>query len=428
VVWTVVIALDFFWFANPRVLVSSFDRSLLIACVVTTVGAAITFSSLRVPRPAESVLAFLALAFASVLWSINADQTFAFTMRYVLIAAVATVIAWNADARAIVHGLTLSGVLFLAVSVYVIEQEMPGSRGPAIASYTFAGVGGNRNILAYTLVLAFAFAVSLVPRSTWVRLAWAIAVGALMVGVFLAKSATGLMAVTLVTVAAVVLHVMDRRRLEGRPVDRRRLRLAWVIAAAGVIATVVGGALFGELLGRNVSTLSGRTQIWEAIWQTTTGVDRWIGSGWGAVWRHPWLPAPMTPEGREIIDQTGYMQWHGHNWAFDLLPELGLLGVAVFATLYLQAGVRATRQRSYRIAVTDARLQASRAALLGLLALLLIGLTEPMSTIPLGWFATVLLATGLAVPRARGEVAMTGPRREPPREPTPTPDPASEQQ
>ena len=414
VVWTVVLALDFFWFANPRVLVA-FPHALWSAAVVTAVGAAVTVSRLRAPVPAESVLAVLILGFASALWSIDPDQTFAFTMRYVLIAAVATIIARNADARAIAHGLVLGGLIFLGASIYAMARDLPGSLGPSYADTHFAGVGGNRNILAYTLVLAFAGGAGLVPRSRWARGVWALALVTLLGGVYLAHSATGLITATLLTVIAVACYVLDRRRLTGAPVDPRRRRLVWVVALAGVVAMLVGGLVVGKILGRNTTTLSGRTTIWEAIWKTTTGEDRWIGSGWGAVWRHPWAPAPENPKFREIVATMGFPQWHGHNWAFDLIPELGLLGVVVFATVYVQAGVRAVRLRTYDQPATGVRLQTSRIALLGLLGVLMYGVTESMSTIPLGWFTTVLLATGLAVPvrrrsaRPRAQEADAGP-------------------
>ena len=107
-------------------------------------------------------------------------------------------------------------------------------------------------------------------------------------------------------------------------------------------------------------------------------------------------PQRANPIHAEIVERAGTFLTHGHNSFFDLLPELGLLGSAVFATTYLQAAVHGLSLRRLAVAPTAAGLEVSRMILLGLAALLLYGVTEPMSTIPLGWFVLVVLVSDLA--------------------------------
>ena len=412
VLWTIVIALDFFWMSNP-VVYRRFDVSLRDACIVTGVAVVLTLPQVRAPRPAWSVLAVVGLGFSSVLWSTYPDVSFAFTLYAVMVAVLATVVVACADARTVAHGLTLGGVVVLAISVYAAVTDMPKARMPDGAAGYLAGVSGNRNILAYTLLLSLALAVSFIPSRWWGRVLWSLGTGAVLVGIYLARSGTGMVAAVLVLGCAGTLMLFDRNRPAGGVNGARRrwsvLALAVGLPLAGVL--IVG--LIARLLGRDIATLSGRVQLWKSIWHSTTGRDRWIGDGWGAVWPHSWEPAPQTnSDFVEITTNTGIWLSHGHSAIFDLIPELGVVGVAVFALTYVEAISRSLRWRNPSRPASPAELQAARAGILGILALVLCGLTEPMSTVPLGWFVTVVLASGLrpASPNRR-RVRVRGGRR-----------------
>ncbi len=394
VLWTVVIALDFFWVSDPRVL-TPFDDSLRNACVVTVLAVLATLPQARWPRPAWSVLCVVIVGFTSVLWSAYPDVSYAFTMKAVLVAALATTVVTYADARTVAHGMTLGGVVVLAVSWFALARDMPGAAVPLGTQGHLAGVGGNRNILAYTLVIALAFAVSQLPSRPWGRALALTGTAILLVGLYLAESGTGMVAALVVVASAVALALVDRRGPSAQARSaRRRWRTRGIVLGA-LVAGMVAVDLIGRLLGRDLGSLSGRVPLWESIWSSTTGAQRWFGAGWGAVWPHGWEPAPPNPDFLEIIGRTGFWLGHGHNAALDLLPEIGLVGVVVVALTYVQAVAGGLAQRDPALA-TPARLQASRTVLLGVGALVLFGLTEPMSTIPLGWFTIVVLATGLS--------------------------------
>jgi len=418
--WVVVIGLDFFWMSNPTVLIP-FDEALHKACVATAIAVVATLPRFQLPRPSWAVVGILSFGFASALWSSAPEATVHFTATFLLIATLATVIASIVDARTVIHGVMLGGVLVLGGSWYALHEKLPMADVPVGATGYLAGLSGNRNALAFTMVLSLTLAISFLPRRWWGRVVWALATGTIVAGVYLTESGTGYAASLILVVAAGVLLVIDGRRRREAPSVRRRLS----VAALAVLA-VVGGAFVVDLLGRalgrdvtTVATLTGRTPLWQAVWSSTTGIDRWFGSGWGTVWPHQWNPAPRSDAYREIIDRTGYVLYHGHSSFFDLLPEIGIVGVVLYALTYVHATLRAFRLRDPRRGPTPARLIASRATLLGVLGLLLLGVTEPMSTVPLGWFMAVLLATGLVPTSAvsAGRRAAPGRRRGPVRRP-----------
>lgn len=395
VLWTVVIALDFFWLSNP-VVFWNFTDSLRNACAVT-LGALLLTPLRRMPRLPWSIVAVLAFGFLTILWSTFSRFTVHFALLYLAIAVVGLAIAASVDARTVAHGMLLGGVLVVLGSIYAYEIELPGSAA-AIGEGYLAGVGTNRNILSYTLVLALPFAFNLVPRTWAGRILWLLGTGTVLAGLYLTQSATGFVAAVAILGMSVVMgwrdHVVTRRRDPGRPVSR------WFrIAPAAVLglATVVLVALV-QVRDREagIPTLTGRTPIWSATWQSVSGWDRWVGSGWGMVWQHPWFPAGPNDLHTAIVQRAGIDAVHGHNSFFDLLPEVGLVGCLLFAAAYGQAVARGMYARRVGATPSAAQLATSRAVLLGVLGLLIYGITEPLSTIPLGWWILVILATGLS--------------------------------
>jgi O-antigen ligase len=80
---------------------------------------------------------------------------------------------------------------------------------------------------------------------------------------------------------------------------------------------------------------------------------------------------------------------HGHNSVIDLLAEVGIIGVALCALVFVVAWASASA-RLTAPGPTDEDRIAGRAAILGLVALLVLGVTEPLVTIPVGWFVLVI--------------------------------------
>ncbi len=405
--WSMVIGLDFFFISSPLVFEPDFDLSLQRASICTTIACVLTIPQLRVPRVPWSVAAFLAFGLVSSLWSINPDFTVHFVGLYVVLAVLGIVVASNVDTRVLSHGLMLGAVIVVVASIYAFWAQLPGAEVPPGSSGYLAGVGTNRNILAYSMIIAFAFAVSFVPRRWSLRLGWLVGLALILGGIVLAESATGIAASAALIATALVLGSRDRLVARGHPPGWRYwAALAGILLALGAISVAWYEALHRELQ-RDLS-LTGRVQIWESVWAASSTEVRLIGDGWGSVWQHPWRSAPPNGAFDGIVEHVGHVVVHGHNSAMDLVPEIGLVGVALFSLIYLQPLVRALRRR--RGSTTPAAREAGRVAILGILGLLLAGVTEPMSTIPLGFFVAVLVAAHVhreqtAEPRALDEPA-----------------------
>jgi exopolysaccharide production protein ExoQ len=223
---------------------------------------------------------------------------------------------------------------------------------------------------------------------------WLGALGTVGYGLMEAQSSTG----DLTSVAIVATAVL----LAGYgPVTRRFIRTAShrVTAALAAVAFVIAAYLgIRGALGQDLFTFADRTPLWSGA--VAVAHEQPIGGfGYGAVWLHPWkLPADNDVLA-EIWDRSGAPLVHGHNSAIDLLVEVGYVGVLLMVVLMVSVGLRSLALvRMREPGHIDDTIMA-RFIVLCLVSLVLFGITEPMATIPLGWWTLVLLA---APPRVHG--------------------------
>lgn len=399
--WTVFIAVEFYLLSNPLAFQPSFGLSLNQAVEMGVLLALWELPRLRLRRPQLTLLVVAAFAGLSWFWSVDRSVTEAALWLYGAVAVLALLIAANVTTRVLVGGLAGGGLLVLAVSFYAWQQQIPAALIPpdmALDGY-LAGVGTNRNILSYTMVLALGFLAGHRPRRWRGRSVWLVSVLLLLLGVFLAQSATGFLG------SAVVLGLgLGLARVEPLP---RRIRTRIAAATASVVVTVVVlvitfPSLLGAVMSRDSVTLSGRVPLWEAIIDETVS-RRAEGYGWGTVWMHPWLPDYASDVADDIYVGAGTFMSHGHNSFLDVLPQVGLIGVVLLVLMHLVPLKNAMRERvgEQRDAETLLR---SRVVITSMAAIIVFGLTEPITSTPLGWFCLCLigaLGTRAARPRAR---------------------------
>jgi O-antigen ligase len=385
--WAALVAASFFWMSNPLVLVPNFDAALRDALLWTAVVALLTLPWLRLPRVPWPWVAFLGLAALSLLWSTQAEQTATSVWLYVQVTTLALVVAANCRPDVVGWGLGIGGAVVTALSVYAFEAGLPNAAYGGADGFILVGVGLNENILAYTVSIALAATLALgVPRHVLPLALWVITLAANAYGLYRANSGTGyLSALSVVLAAAAVLAWPLLRRA------RRRVVLAWAGGAAclltlGLLVVTVG-------LGKDVTTLSGRSIFWRATVDASLDRRPWLGSGWGAVWDHAWNHAPANAVADDIYARAGFYVAHGHNFFIDLLPQVGLVGVTV-AVAMVGYAVREVRRCGTRERAHDP--VAGRLVLLVLVSLLVSGITEPLLTAPLGWWSLALV---VALPR-----------------------------
>jgi O-antigen ligase len=389
VVWTLVIAIDLLLLSNPLVLFSRFPTSLHWAEIATGVGLLLTLHRAKLPTMPVSIVAFLAWCLLSAVWSIDQTSSLEATWFYLQITLIAIVVGANVDSVVFAAGLALGGVLVVAASVWAFETQQVGAYYVGVDRIVMIGLGKNQNVLAYTLVIALVGCLSLaLPRRRWTWVLWLTAVAALGYGLVRAGSATGYLCALCMAMVAVLFASPILRR-------RRRGTIAALIAAGigvvGALLTVVA------LLGKDLTTVSDRMPFWEATIEATRDAPV-AGFGWGAVWNNSWWGSHPNEVAEQIYAGAGLRLSHGHNNFVHVAPELGLVGVAIAVAIFVQLGVRAFG-RSDRPEQPKPSRQYRALLAIGLVALNVFGLTEPMLTLPLGWWTvTVLLSLRVTAP------------------------------
>lgn len=190
-------------------------------------------------------------------------------------------------------------------------------------------------VMVVGLMLFLVLAGSVSRRWRWVALAGVASCAALIV---LSESKTALVLSACLVVVYWILRL------------RRRLDSTLIVPVAIVVALAGGGAVLSlaanaeaatTALGRDV-TLSGRTVLW-AVVVDFIGNEPLLGHGYGSFWLGATGPSGAI---------WRIVRWevpHAHNGVLDLALELGIVGVALFAWVFVT-----TLGRSYRSLVRSA--------------------------------------------------------------------------
>jgi exopolysaccharide production protein ExoQ len=373
----------------------------------------------------KSLAAFMVLATLSLAWSAYPGASaVGITLQWITTITalfVAFCLTWTELVRTLAVTLRLilglSLVFEAVVAVFIGHAVLPfwveysgkipsafyWSRAMLLEGGPVEGIVASRNLLGFIALLALiVFAVQLAAGtvSRKAGIFW-VAIAVLML--WLTRSATVTVAVVAVVLALV--FALWARRVS--PLGRRGLYLTATIAAAAVVAGVVGfsSTLLG-LLGKS-EDLTGRFDIWNSV--IDLAGQRPI-QGWG--WVSYWAPWVEPFDGLAVRKGVQYLQ--AHNAWLDVWLQLGILGLIVFAALALSS-----LWRSWFLAVDRPRLGIadtapySMVALLPLLltvALLAQSLAESRILVESGWLLLLVLAVKTKRPSAAEELLGVGRR------------------
>ncbi|MCP3420660.1 O-antigen ligase family protein [Nocardioides pinisoli] len=394
VLWVLFLAQVYYLLANPLLTIGPFDISFGRAWKLAAVWLVLQLPWMRLPRVAWPLAAYLGWAALSWTWSMSPESTVRALVIYGAVALIGVLSAANIDLRTFAAGVAAGGVTVLAASIHAAATGVPGAGTPPGNDGWLVGVVANANILGYTLVPALAAMLAMTPRSRWGWAPWTAVTVFLATGVVLAYSGTAMVAA--VSVAATAAAVAALRWLAGTRHWRIEVIVGVMLALAFPAYQLVGAVL----LGREVATLDGRVEVWSAAIESSRPA-LWNGEGFGAVWFHAWHIAPPNPVLERIHDLTGIPFSHGHNSFVDPLPEVGLIGVGLLLSCHLLVGWRAVRLLMAADRRTDARVRGGF-LLVMLVALVTLGIAEPVAGTPLGWFLlSALLSTSGSTPLDR---------------------------
>ncbi len=390
--WGAFVVASFVWMSNPTVFLVTYYTALTDARDWALVVMVVSLPFLRLPRIPWPWVLFLVLGVLSRFWTINDLHTYITNTVYLQISAIAVIVASNCGPRLVCWCMGLGGVAVGVLSIHAYRLEVPGAsyggvNGAGEGVTVFAGIGTSENILAYTIVLALAATLALgLPERRGARAAWLAVLAFEATILWLAGSGTGYFTALAVALTALLALVWSRT---GRERHRLLLAATGALAVAAVLTVVV----VTTLLGKELSTFSGRVPFWKATIEVSLETAPWFGSGFGAVWEHPWDPTPPNDLALEIYERAGFPLPHGHNFFVDVLPELGLVGILVALAMVAYA-VREVRRCGVGARSSDP--VTGRLILFVLVALLVSGITEPMLTVPIGWWSFILV---VALPR-----------------------------
>ncbi|CAN5559953.1 O-antigen ligase [soil metagenome] len=328
------------------------------------------------------LIALLVVVVASMVWSVNPDQTArrCFALVCTTLGGVVLAARFRWPQLAEVVG-TAFAVLILASFVVCLAAPRIGIMTELFPG-AWRGLWREKNGLGGNMAFGFCIlsaAALLNPQRA--RLWWTFA-GLALVLVLMSTSKTSL--VSLVLGMGAIGFVLVVRK---GPAAGAAATWAGVTGVALLAAFILFAAdLFFAILGKD-ATLTGRTKIWSAVMREIE--DRpWLGYGYQAVWgdKTGWGPFAW------ISKNAGFQAQHAHNSWLEQWLGMGLLGLAAWGLFYLQAMTLAV------IAVFR-----DRGALLAfpfLVVYSLVALTESIAVIynDFRWVLFVAFAAKLAFP------------------------------
>lgn len=282
-------------------------------------------------RAVPLLMALLACAFLSTLWSIDSGATLRRCVWLSLTMAFGLYLAWRYEWRALTEILAGAFLVLIAGS-FVVGALMPSiGRMAEVHPGAWGGLWTHKNTLGGIMALG----VSICTAAAWLtperRKLWAAcALGALAL-VLLSTSVTSLIA-SLLGLSVIVAAALVRRG-----------PMPALLVGAGVVGVIIVGVslvvlapeIIVGVLGRDL-TLTGRTDIWEAS-APAVAAQPWLGYGYYAFWLPDDGPAYWVREAVQWDVASAHSGW------LELALGVGRLGVALFAlqliaTLWRGAG------------------------------------------------------------------------------------------
>jgi exopolysaccharide production protein ExoQ len=279
------------------------------------------------------LLLLVAVAGASVMWSIDPDSTTRRTVALIFTTLGGLILAsrfrWSEIAELIGTTFAVLGVLSLLVCIFVpsigiMTTIFPGAwRGLWLEKNA---LGGNM-AMAFVIFVAAAF---LNPHRRWTWTGFAVLAVFL---VLMSTSKTSLVSLLLGAAAMGAVWFARRNAITG-------VIAVWLgVVVAALIAAVVlydRQAVF-DALGKD-ATLTGRTRIWTAALHQIEKRPEY-GYGYGAVWDDTSAWAPLAA----IRKEADFRPAHAHSSWIELLLGLGRLGLTVWSLWFAEIWLRALR-------------------------------------------------------------------------------------
>ena len=329
----------------------------------------------RLCRPALPLLCIAGLALLSVLWSADPVRTL---RRATALTECMLFGLFLYRINGLDRTIARIGQVCVAMAVLsLLAKHIAPSNGRETAlgyERAMRGVFPQKNSMSECMLLGLC-CYGYRTLTVW-RWRDAASIGVLGLCLLLGRGASAL------AVAGVIGLMATSMRLERKPILRVGLLflLGWCATVLGVALLWFPQELFA-LLGRDAS-LTGRVPLWQAIWPEIARAPV-LGYGYAGFW------SAASPTVQMIWRYAGWPAPDAHSSVLDILLQLGIVGLALYAWSFVALFARARiAWRTWFVA--------ARFSLLYGTAFLLIGLDEGAIAIPNAWTALLpvaLLAT-----------------------------------
>ncbi len=287
-----------------------------------------------------SVIAYLSWMMASMLWTNEPTAGSFFLQRDLPIVLAVILVAGTLPlerlAIAFVHAIRLVVIISLiSVALFASSRTHFDATGLSPELPGWHGLFAHKNQMTPVLLVG-TVGVMAFDHSRWPRILTVLGVMALIAG---SSSGTGVAGVALS--AAIWIWIQIYRRFD------HRFGSAFLLSTLSVLTIAIIGVSLSinavvEAYGKDV-TFTGRTFIWAA---TISAIKTrpWFGYGIGGLF---WSSEPPSPETAAAWREIGFRVPHAHNGVLDLTVQYGLIGLALYASVFfsvLSGGWRLTRE------------------------------------------------------------------------------------
>ena len=270
-------------------------------------------------RNSKIIWAVVAFSFLSVLWSDEAGFAFRRCLNMTATSGLGLYLACRYSPKQLLRLLGWALIVAIVGSILVVVLRPDLGIDSALTDYGWKGIFVQKNTLGRLMsfgVLVFLF---LAFDSKSHRRAYILALIMCAVMIFGSRSATSIIAVPVV-ITLTWLFARSRTR------SALQVFAVAILAATGVTSAAIllsdPTDIFG-FVGRD-ATLSGRIEIWSAVLPKIM-VHPWLGYGYSSFW--------LGMQGQASADLWSILGWpvpHSHNGFFDLVEELGVVGLGLF--------------------------------------------------------------------------------------------------
>lgn len=281
--------------------------------------------SYRHLRVSAAVVGYVGWCLLSATWLADSTLFVNRAMRYLIPSFIFVFVGAAVPAKLVVRGFMLGFYLTLGYTVLYLagvsssraqvatesEGSLEGWHGPFL----------HKNALSSLVVIGAIFVLAFEHRA---RVKWAVLamIGVLVLG---SRSGTGFGGMVFMLTAWNWLTTFVRQR--------KRVTTSFVVfSLVGMIASVaVAVSSLPVVLaaaGKDV-TFTGRTNIWSGVlW----GISKrpFVGYGYTGVWTNPDVEPTFS-----ILRRIGFRAFHAHSGVLDVLLQVGIVGLALFACIVL---------------------------------------------------------------------------------------------